>query len=246
MADGPPEREKVLRDVLSDLNRTISVIRKLERDPPITEIAHLQMMGVFKKIGLSGMEVELFKVLSGVNDYRSRYWRLERSIMQAFLSYMGRKRFLPSNSPEINTLKAGLPRSLITGDDQIWTYSYDQYITKISELVGKRSDLAPKGKEAYDDIYRKFSRDIDQLISLANELVPSLGLFCSRIRSYIRSPDQEWYGIKGRKPRVKLVQRSIHKLHLIKRPLPIQGAERKGRIHGDGPAEKTRRPGVSS
>ncbi|MBN1538825.1 MAG: hypothetical protein JW939_01670, partial [Candidatus Thermoplasmatota archaeon] len=174
MIDDLPDRTRTLRMVLRSLDGTVSVLTKLDRDPPFIEMAHLQMTGVFVKMGLEELEADLMPLLSRVNEYRSVYWMLERSIMQAFLSYMNRKRYLPSSSPEVNSLKSGLPEAMIKGDGRIWIYSYDQYIGAISGMVGKKPELAPKGSEVFRDLEQLYAREIRRIVGIANGLLPEL------------------------------------------------------------------------
>ncbi|MGA1866383.1 MAG: hypothetical protein ACMUFK_02815 [Thermoplasmatota archaeon] len=216
-----PDRTRTLRMVLRSLNGTVRVLTSLDRDPPIVEMAHLQMTGIFGKNGLKDLEAELMQLLSHVNEYRSAYWKLERSIMQAFLSYMRRKRYLPSSSLEINSLKRGLPEAMIKGDSRIWIYSYDQYIKTISGMVGKKPELAPEGSEVFRDLDRVYSRDIKRIVGIINELLPEILMLISKVRSYIRSPDREWMDIRVKRPKVKLVSRPVRKTVLIKRLLPL-------------------------
>ena len=123
-----PSRSRTLRKVLKALNGTERVLTQLERDPPIVELANMQMTGTFQMNDLKDIEAELFHLLSRVNRYRSLYWKAEISMMQSFLRYMKKRKYLPSSSQEIDSLKIALPEALIKGDGRIWTYSFDQYI----------------------------------------------------------------------------------------------------------------------
>jgi len=221
MAEEIPNRSKTLRLALKALNGTVKTLSDLKRDPPIIEMAHLQMNGIFRINGLSEMEMELFGLLSGVNTYRSRFWTLEKAIMQTFLRYMKKKRYLPSSSPEIESLKIGLPDALIGGDERIWVFSYDQYIVNISDRVGRKPELAPKGAEVYEEMSRTFSKDILGIVALANDLLPQILVFSSKVKAALRSQDREWSEIKVKRPKVRLIERPIRKAVIVKRPLPL-------------------------
>jgi len=221
MAEEIPDRSRTLRLVLKALNGTVKTFSDLKRDPPIIEMAHLQMNGIFRMNDLSEMESDRFKLHSKVNEYRSKYWTIERAIMQSFLRYMKKKRYLPSSSPEVESLKIGLPEALIKGDERIWVFSYDQYIINISERVGRKPELAPKGDDVYDEMARNFANDIQALVALANELMPVILVFSSKVKAALRSPDKVWSEIKVKRPKVKLIERPIRKAVIVKRPLPL-------------------------
>ncbi|MGA1819518.1 MAG: hypothetical protein ACMUHU_00765 [Thermoplasmatota archaeon] len=221
MAEQIPDRSRTLRMVLKALNGTVKTLSSLKRDPPIVELAHLQMNGIFRINNLSEMEAELFALLSRINGYRSKYWSLEKAIMQSFLRYMKKKRYLPSFSPEIDSLKIALPEALILGDERIWVYSYDQYIVNISDKVGRRPELAPKGIEVYEEAMGSFSSDIQGIVNTANQLLPEILIFSSRVKAALRSSDRNWSEIRVKKPRVHLIERPIRKAVIVKRPLPL-------------------------
>jgi hypothetical protein len=220
-------RTVLLRIVLRSLNGTLRTITQLDRDPPIIELAHIQMENGFKDNHLISMEKELFGLLSNVNLYRSKYWKLERSIMQSFLRSMKNKKFLPSSSPEIDSLKAALPEAIIKDDDRIWVYSYDHYIAPISSRVGRRPEEAPTGNEVFNTIAKNHSKQISDIEDIANELLPKIHLMKAKVQSLIKDQGKEWEQVHVKKPKVALVKRPIRKVIVLKRPLPLP---KKGKI----------------
>ena len=214
-------RNVLLRTVLRSLNGTLKTITQLERDPPITELAHIQMQDGFLKLDLSSMEGELFALLSRINQYRSKYWQLEKSIMQSFLRLLKNKKYLPSYSLEVNSLKSALPDAVIKDDERIWVYSFDHYIGVISSRVGRKKEGAPTGTDVFETISGSHSKQIGELEGIANELLPDIHMMKAKVQSFLKDPDKEWDQLQLKRPKVTLIERPIRKLIVVKRPLPL-------------------------
>lgn len=214
-------RTVLLRTVLRSLNGTLKIIIQLERDPPIIELAHIQMQNGFSRLDLSSMEKELFRLLSSINLYRSRYWNLERSIMQSFLRLLKNKKYLPSSSPEVDSLKAALPDAVIKDDDRIWIYSFDHYIVPISSKVGRKVENAPSGTEIFQTISKAQAKQVLELEKIGNELLPEIHLMKAKVQSMLKDPDREWDQLNVKRPKVTLIERPIRKVIVVKRPLPL-------------------------
>jgi hypothetical protein len=214
-------RTDLLRTVLRSLNGTIKTITQLDRDPPIVKIANIQMQNGFKVEGFVDLEKELFILLNRVNKYRSKYWKIQGSITQSFLRLLKEKKYLPSYSLEVESLKNALPESIIKGDERIWVYSFDHYIKIISEKVGRDKKEAPSGDLVYTTISKKINREILELERTANDLLPDLHMLKGKVHSLLKDPGKTWGSINMKKPRVELVKRPIRKAIVVKRPLPI-------------------------
>jgi hypothetical protein len=225
-------KTELLRIILKGLNGSVKTVTQLERDPPITKLAHIQMQGGFKDDDMIELEAELFKLLKDVNLYRARYWSVQRSITQSFLRYMKNKGYLPSYSLEVESLKNALPEAIIKGDERIWVYSFDHYISVISERVGRSKEKAPKGMEVFDHIHNSHSKMVKDIETLANDLLPDIHVMKGKVQSYLKDPSREWSSIHVKRPRIELVKRPIRRSIVIKRPLPLpkQGKIPKKRI----------------
>jgi hypothetical protein len=220
-------RTDLLRTVLRSLNGTLKTLTQLERDPPIIELAHIQMQNGFMDSNLGSMEKELFGLLSMINLYRSKYWQLERSIKQSFLKILKDKKFLPSYSLEVDSLKNALPDAVIKDDERIWIYSFDHYIVPISSRVGRKPKDAPTGMEIFKVISKAHSKQSLEIEGIANELLPEIHLMKAKVQSMIKDPNKEWKELHIKRPKVALVKRPIRKIIVVKRPLPLP---KKGRI----------------
>lgn len=214
-------KTNLLRTVLRSLNGTLKTITQLERDPPIIELAHIQVQNGFIDSNLVSMEKELFSLLSNINLYRSRYWKLERSIMQSFLRLLKNKKYLPSSSPEVDSLKAALPDAVIKDDERIWVYSFDHYIIPISSRVGRKPENAPTGKETFDTISSAHSKQISEMEKIANELLPEIHIMKAKVQSMLKYPEKEWDHLHVKRPKVAFIERPIRKVIVMKRPLPL-------------------------
>lgn len=232
--DGPLEKEEIsgdikkdlFRPILKSLNGTITSLQKLERDLQISDIAWLDVRGVFEYYEVPEIERDTFKILKLANTYKKRYWKAERKIKQGFLSYMKRKGFLPSNSPELNSLKNNLPETIIKGDERIWIYSYDQYIDKIAEEVGRDKENAPPGRSVWKHFHEWSKSDIERILRDANGILPRLHWLKAKIQMALRNPHIRWSDLKVKTPRVETVERPIRKLMIIKRPFPLDSKKK--------------------
>jgi hypothetical protein len=214
-------RTDLLRTVLKSLNGTLKTLAQLERDPPIIELAHIQMQNGFVDSNLVSMEKELFGLLSNINLYRSKYWRLEKSIKQSFLKILKDRKFLPSSSPEVDSLKNALPEAVIKGDERIWVYSFDHYIVPISSRVGRNPKDAPKGMEIFNGISTAHSKQTLEMEGIVNDLLPEIHLMKAKVHSLLKYPDKEWGALHIKRPKVAMVKRPIRKVIVVKRPLPL-------------------------
>jgi hypothetical protein len=222
-------RKDLYRPILKVINKTIRSLTNLERDFPLSNIAWLEMNNVFDLHQSNELKRETMRISSKLNDYRRLYWDLQKRITQGFLTYMKRAGYLPSNSPEINSLKNFLPEMLIKGDSRIWIYSYDQYIQKIAIDVGRDPEDAPTGDEAWRYFSSWTSRDIGKLLERANGILPSVYYFRAKLQKAIRDPSLNWDEIKVKRPKVEAVERPIRKFIIIKRPLPVHKKRKRPR-----------------
>ena len=214
------------RPILKTLNRTISSMQNLERDLPISDVAWLDVNDIFDEYGADDVKKDTFRILKETNEYKSRYWKTERKIRQAFLSYMNKKGYLPSNSSELNSLKNYLPEMIIKGDGRIWIYSYDQYIKRIAEDVGRKAEDAPNGKEVWDH-FSSFSKgDIDVILRKANKVLPKLHWLKAKIQMALRNKGHRWNDLRVKTPRIERVERPIRKFVIIKRPFPLDAKKK--------------------
>lgn len=223
------KERSVLKKVLKALNDSIKVISRLDRDPPITTVAFMQMNDELKFKDSSMIEKEIMAVFSGLNSYRRNYWRLEGRIGQQFLILLKGKGFLPGSSPEVESLKNSLPSEMIKGDARLWVYSFDHYIPVIAEKVGRPVEGASKGAEIWDRILTIHKKQITDLIDEANEVVPRLYHLKAKISTFITHDEKMWEDIKVKQPKVVPVQRPIRRSRIIKRPIPLPKRAKKPR-----------------
>lgn len=221
------ERKKVLRKVLKSLNGSLDVISKLERDVPITIIASMEMNNVFRDVGIEDVGIETLRVAGKLNNYKRNYWKLEISIKEYFMGILGKEGYLPGRSIEVESLANVLPGSMIKGDERIWIYSYDHYISKIAERVGRDPRGAPTGRDIWDRILRRFDKRIKELVNEANSIIPDVFYLKARLTALIGKDDARFNDIKVRKPKVTLIERPIRKVMIVKRPIPIQSTFKK-------------------
>jgi hypothetical protein len=159
---------------------------------------------------------------------------------------MRKKGYLPSISLEIDSLKNGLPEALIKDDPRIWVFSYDQYIGAISDRVGRRKEKAPTGDQVWTYFEGKYRKNIEDLLVMANNCLPSVYHMKTRIRAWIKEPEKDWSIVHVKRPRITPIERPIRKTVVIKRPLPLPNVKRprkrilkKPEFHEIGPGERT-------
>ncbi|OYT45743.1 hypothetical protein B6U90_02585 [Thermoplasmatales archaeon ex4484_6] len=222
-------RDELLRRVVRSLNGSIKVLSDLSRDPPIVEIANLERKGAFETNGLRSLGREVLAVASRMNEYRRRYWKMELLIKQAFMDMMRKRGFLPGTSREIESLKNALPGSLIKGDDRIWVYSFDHYLPDIAQGVGRPVTEAPSGKEVWDELEGRFLSRIENLIEMANSIMPDAYFLKNRIRAMIGKPNVGMDDINMKRPKIERITRPVRKVIVIKRPIPLPKKVRRPR-----------------
>ncbi len=208
---------------------TVETLSQLERDPPLVQLAELERAGAYDLTGLRETGNDVLHLAASVNDYRRRYWQLENSIRQSFISSMRSRGYLPAFSREVDSLKVSLPEALIKGDDRVWKYTYDRYIVTISEQVGRDTSGAPTSEEVWTSLEGKWAGRTDGLVSKVNTLIPQMLALRSRLRSFLRSPDRAWKDVRVRGPKVTPVKRPIRPIMVIKRPIPVQKVPRRPR-----------------
>lgn len=214
-------KKDVYRPVLKVINRTQDALSNLDRDFSISEIAWMDVGGLFEQYQLSDFRSDIMKIMDKLNRYRRIYWKLQQRLSQGFLSYMKKAGYLPSSSPEINSLKTNLSDMMIKGDGTVWIYSYDYYIRKISDMVGRSPDGAPSGRVTWDHFDKWSRRDVDRIVKSANEIMPAIHRFKARIQMAIRHPERKWSDLHVKTPKVNMVSRPIRKLVIVKKPLPL-------------------------
>ncbi len=216
------ERKKVLRKVLRSLNGSLDVISKLERDVPITIIASMEMNNMFRDCGIEDVGIETLRVAEKLNNYKRNFWKLEISIKEFFVGILGKEGYLPGRSIEVESLANVLPGYMIKGDERIWIYSYDHYISKIAESVGRDPKGAPSGQVVWDRILKRFDKRTKDLVDEANSILPEIFYLKARLTALIGKDDARLNEIRVRKPKVSLIERPIRKVMIVKRPIPIQ------------------------
>jgi hypothetical protein len=214
-------RTGLLRMILRSLNGSLKTISQLERDPPIIELAHVQIQNGFMETDLIPLEKELFQLLSMINLYRAKFWKLERSIKQSFIKLLKVRKYLPSSSPEVDSLKSALPDAIIKDDDRIWVYSFDHYIGPISSKVGRKREDAPKGSEVFETISRSHDRETKEIEKIANDILPQVHILKAKVHSLLKDPDRDWNEIHIKRPKITSVKRPIQKVIVVRRPLPL-------------------------
>jgi hypothetical protein len=222
-----PDRDSTLRRMIKSLNGSISTLSNLERDPPIVIIANMERDNVFQITGLIESGKESIRVASSLNDYRREYWKLELLIKQAFIEILKKEGYLPGRSLEVESLRNALPEALIKGDGRIWIYSYDHYIGKISERVGRSPQNAPSGEEIWKKLESRFNRRMETLVEKVNRTLPLVFHLKSKLRSLIGHPELDLGDLNVRKPKISPVQRPITKVIVVRRPIPLP---KKGKI----------------
>ena len=219
-------KKKVYRPIMKVLNRSISSLRKLERDMPLSTIAWMEVNGYFKDPRLSDFGKDIIEISYRLNSYRRGYWELEGNIKRSFLSYMKKNGYLPANSKVLESLKNSLPNAMIEGDERIWIYSYDHYIKDISDDVGRSMDNAPKSYIIWSDISRRYSKNIYKIVENANNILPDLYLINAKISRASRKPEVPWRKINIKRPKVQFIERPIRRFIILKKPIPIEGKRR--------------------
>ncbi len=220
------KRDDVIRKIMRSLNGSVDTLSDLSRDPPIVAIANLERNGDLSREGLKGVRIESMKLATSMNEYRREYWKLEMLIKQSFVDILKKAGYLPGRSLEVESLRNALPEALIKDDERIWIYSYDHYIHKIAENVGRPADEAPTGKEAWSMLRSRFDRRIEKIVYRANQIIPEIFYLKARLSSLVGTETSDLDMIRVRRPMVSKVERPIKKVIVIKRPLPIP---RKGR-----------------
>ncbi len=210
----------VYRPILKTLNSMIRSLSKLERDPPISKIAWMEVRGELR--GPNEMRDELLSMASKVNRYRKDYWDTERRIKQDFLTDLRRSGYLPSSSKEVNSLKRALPEELIRGDGRLWIYSYDQYIGTIAGQVGRKAEDAPKGEEIWNQFEGSYFKRMKKLVERANQVLPEIYRMKAKIRLAIKNPEREWVDLRVKRPRFVVVKRPIRHVMLMRKPIPLE------------------------
>ena len=223
------ERNRIIKKVLKSLNGSVEKISKLERDVPITSIASMEMNNVFAESGIEDVGRESLRVGKRLNEYKKKYWKLEMLIRQHFLDILKKRGYLPGRSLEVESLAGALPEALIKGDERIWIYSYDHYLPKIAESVGRDVSGAPNGNEVWTAVEKRFKKRIDNLVDDANSALPEVFYLKSRLATLIRNRDLDLKDVRVRKPRVTRVERPIKKVMIVKRPIPLAGKVKKPR-----------------
>ena len=203
------------------MNGSLDVISKLERDVPITIIASMEMNNVFRDVGIEDVGIETLRVAVRLNNYKRDYWKLEISIREFFIATLSKEGYLPGRSIEVESLANVLPESMIKGDERIWIYSYDHYITKIAERVGRDPGGAPTGQNVWGRISKRFDRRIKDLVNEANSILPEVFYLKARLTALIGKDDVRLDEIRVRKPKITLIERPIRKVMIVKRPIPI-------------------------
>jgi hypothetical protein len=214
-------RKIVIRKVLKSMNGSIDILSSLERDVPITSIASMEMNNEFSSNDLEGVSRESLKVAKKMNDYKKAYWKLEILIKQSFLDTLKKKGFLPGRSIEVESLANALPETIIKGDERIWIYSYDHYIPRISEMVGRDPGNAPSGKEIWFSIEKRFESRINKLVEEVNIILPKVFLMRSRLITLLKNDDLSLEDIRMKTPKVTPVSRPVRKVVILKRPIPL-------------------------
>ncbi|MFW3146739.1 MAG: hypothetical protein ACMUIE_08015 [Thermoplasmatota archaeon] len=221
--------DSVYRRTLKSINGTIEVLSKLERDPPITVVANMEMNGELALLIDREIGRDILALMGKVNEYRSSYWKLENRIKQGFISLLKKAGYLPSSSPEVVSLKNALPMELIKGDGKLWIFSYDYYIENISSRVGRSREKAPKGKEVWAAMEADYGRSIDELEKQVNELLPLLHITKAKLLRMLKGGQIPWKEIKIKNPKVSLVKRPVKKIIIVKRPIPLPRKPRRPR-----------------
>jgi hypothetical protein len=212
---------KTVRVIMRSINGSINTITELNRDPPILDIANLARSGEYTSNELEMIIKESLKLASSLNEYKREYWKLELLIKQDLMDRMKRSGYMPGRSIELESLRNALPESIIKGDERIWIYSYDHYIERISEQVGRRSSDAPRSEKLWKDIERNFVKRISSILKKVNDILPELYHFRSKLKYYLKEPSIDFNDIKIKKVKVSKVQRPIRKIIVIKKPIPL-------------------------
>ncbi|MCK5774017.1 MAG: hypothetical protein KAH57_09555 [Thermoplasmata archaeon] len=219
-------KRKIYRPIIKVLDRSISSLKKLERDMPISKIAWMEVNGNFNDPRLSDFGKDIIDISNRLNIYRRAYWELEGNIKRSFVSYMKKNGYLPANSREFDSLKNSLPKAMIEGDERIWIYSYDHYISKISDAVGRSMDNAPKSSIIWSDISDRYSRKIQNIVGKANDILPDIYVLKAKVSRASRKPEVPWKNINIKKPKVQFIERPIRRFIMLKKPIPIEGTRR--------------------
>ena len=220
--DGRPTRATILKRLIKVMDGSIRVLRDLERDVPVVEVANMERAGHFDRPGLRGVGNDALRIASRLNSYKREHWSIEKEIRTRFNHYLGSRGFLPGSSKEVDSLKDALPDAMIKGDDRIWKFSYDQYIGTISGQVGRDPLTAPTSKEVWDVLENGQSRKIGSLVSRANALLPELTSMKDRLRGYMGAVDVEWSDVAVKERRTVPIERPVKKVLLVKRPVPLK------------------------
>jgi len=216
------ENRDIIRPLIRMLNECIKVISNLERDPPITKFAWMDLEGMFDNTTLIEERRDLLRLSKDINQYRKKYWEIEKKIKREFINSMKRRGYLPSYSPEIETLKRALPEELIRGDGRIWRYSYDYYIEKIAQQVGRSKDKAIGSEEIWETLEKKHLVDIQKLFHQTNLLLPRM--YGIKAKLSVRAKDKmtPWNKIRVKRIRTKMIERPLKHLIVIKKPIPVE------------------------
>ena len=226
------KRDKVLRTLLRSMNGSISALESLDRDPPIIPVANLTRTVDLDEPGIGPIMKKTLKLATVLNDYKRDYWKLELLIKQGFIDMLKKKGYLPGRSIEVESLRNELPFALIKGDGRIWRYSYDYYIPKIAEQVGRNPSDAPVSRKIWNMMEEKYIGKIERLIDKVNEILPDLYHHRSLLKYCLKDPKADMEDLKLKKIKVTKVERPIKKVLVIKRPIPLpkQGKKPKKRV----------------
>lgn len=212
----------IYRPIMKVLNQSISSLKKLDRDMPLSTIAWIEVNGYFRDPRLYDFGKYIIEISYYLNRYRKGYWELEGDIKRSFVIHMKKKGYLPANSKELESLKNSLPNAMIKGDERIWIYSYDHYISKISDDVGRNRENAPISSVIWSDLTTRYSKKIESIVFQANDILPDLYLTKAKIYRASRKPGLPWKNIRVKKPKVQFIERPIRRFIILKKPIPIE------------------------
>jgi len=198
----PKDIRRSKRVLIKELGKVTGHLRRMDAGVDMNRIAWMRIKGDLDMIEDPACISEMMDLLKKVNDHKRSRWRLEESIKQHFLHVMKRSGFLPSSSPEIDTLKINLPDALIRGRGDIWTYSYCHYINEIAGKVGKSVASAPSAEALLNEFGSKYGKEIQKLREDARTLVNELTSFRKRLKDYVGGKDT-WGSIRSVENREK-------------------------------------------
>jgi hypothetical protein len=190
--DNKTKKKKIFIPIKKVIKETMKALKDLELDVPISQLARMDIAGMFDDESLEMFKNTVYDYMKVVNKYRQLYFDFMKKTKTTFDSEMSKDGSFAPGIKQYNSIRNQVFEAILKGGGKAWVLSYDQYLPTIREHANKRSKKPRSGKKMYSDIKQIFKNDIKNIKEMQKLSFQISKLFFSDINYWIKHPDSEW------------------------------------------------------